>query len=166
MSQFLKLTSFILSSLSLSIFLPLININIYTRDSLSTPFKYYDWNVGNLLFEFIKYDPNKNYSSELQNFQNSNRILMIIGLINFPELGEESVENSNYINDELDKISNFYPSIIIKRFFIFNFSFDLNINDKIPSIPVGTRGDPDSVVIFPPDGIYISIICFHFISCI
>jgi hypothetical protein len=64
-----------------------------------SPFKNFNWNTGNLLFDYLRYDRVPNGPGDLDNFQASRRVLMIMGLINYPELGP----NPNAtIQEELD----------------------------------------------------------------
>ena len=66
---------------------------------------------------------------------------MIMGVINFPELGSFA----NRIEEEFDYFCRKHQHILLKRLFVFNFSFDA----LIPP-PPGLSDDPDSLVIFPP----------------
>eukprot|EP01036_Dinobryon_divergens_P036156 gene36156-47006_t len=74
----------------------------------SSPFQLFRWNAGNILFDYQRYDRFGNGVGELDNFQSSRRVLVAIGLINYPELG-------------------------------------------IGAMPVISKGDPSSLVIFPPE---------------
>ena len=51
-------------------------------------FKHFNWSQGNLLFDYLRYDRVPNGPGDLDEFQSSRRVLMIIGLINYPELEE------------------------------------------------------------------------------
>jgi hypothetical protein len=101
---------------------------------------------------------------------------MVMGLINYPELGDTSEK----IEEELDyyrrlAISFFisfrfilihillicfillqnrrHTNIILKRIFVFNFSFELSSVNGLPCLPPrGLHNDPSSLVIFPPEG--------------
>ena len=78
----------------------------------------------------------------MENFQPFRRVLVIIGLINFPELGDVNIEK------ELARYANKYPHIIIKRVFVFNYSFEDTASITIPQCPTL---DPGTLEIFPPD---------------
>jgi hypothetical protein len=68
---------------------------------------------------------------------------MVMGLINYPELGESITR----IDEELRDFTRRHPYIILKRIFVFNYPFDSTAPP--PSPP---NDDPDSLNIFPPDG--------------
>lgn len=116
--------------------------------SANPPFKNLDWSHGNLLFDYLRYDRVPNGPGDLDNFQSSRRTLMIMGLINYPELGEAA----DKIEEELDYFSRRHPNIILRRLFVFNFAFDVPVGMAPPVPPPGLKDDPNSLIIFPPDG--------------
>ena len=62
-------------------------------------FKHFEWCCGNLLFDYLRYDRVPNGPGDLDNFLSSRRVLMIMGIINYPELGSNPSEK---IQQELD----------------------------------------------------------------
>eukprot|EP01041_Mallomonas_annulata_P002057 gene2057-4019_t len=109
----------------------------------SSPFQLFRWNAGNILFDYQRYDRFGNGVGELDNFQSSRRVLVAIGLINYPELGN----SASRIEDDLEFFCRRFPNVILRRLFVFNFSFD----EGIGAMPVISKGDPSSLVIFPPE---------------
>ena len=79
---------------------------------------------------------------DLDFYQCSRRILVIIGLINFPELGCTNIET------ELEYYSKRFPHLLLKRIFLFNYSFDAN---ELVTVPVCPNLEPETLEIFPPD---------------
>ena len=78
-------------------------------------FKHFDWSTGNILFEYLRYDRVPNGPGDLDDFQVyfpstflyafthyndvqcSRRVLIIMGLVNYPELGDANIEEElNY----------------------------------------------------------------------
>lgn len=64
---------------------------------------------------------------------------MIMGLINYPELGDTDIEK------ELNFFAKTQDHLVICRIFVFNYAFEISPPPSRPS-------DPASLVIFPPDG--------------
>ena len=104
--------------------LPIYELNRPSNwKSTNKVFKYFDWNnSGNssLTFDYLRYDRVSNAPGDLDNFQCTRRVLMVIGLINYPELGR-SVDK---IEEELDYFSRRHPYVVLRRIFVFNYTFD------------------------------------------
>lgn len=65
---------------------------------------------------------------------------MIMGLINYPELGNADIDK------QLSYFSRRHENVLLCRVFVFNYSFENSVPLKGPS------GDPNSLIIFPPEG--------------
>eukprot|EP01038_Epipyxis_sp_PR26KG_P004766 gene4766-6686_t len=124
---------------------PFYELNRPRGSSSPSAFKYMNWNEGknNLLFDYLRYDRVPNGPGDLDNFQSSRRVLMVMGLINYPELGEMA----DKIEEELDYFTRRHPNVVLRRLFVFNFSFD-----TVSEPPRGLSNDSNSMVIFPPEG--------------
>ena len=56
-------------------------------------FKHFNWSSGELLFDYLNYERvPKGQVDLLDNFQCSRRVLMIMGLVNYPELGNVDID--------------------------------------------------------------------------
>lgn len=77
---------------------------------------------------------------------------MLIGLINFPE-----IEDNDKVEREIAYLGKRYQNVIVKRFFVFNYSFDPSTSVKkqaTPSYLSHPHSDPDAIQVLPPsDGI-------------
>ncbi|KAJ1415677.1 hypothetical protein B484DRAFT_158849, partial [Ochromonadaceae sp. CCMP2298] len=125
----------------------------------TSPFPHFSWTDGTLLFDFLRYD--RAAPGDISNFQSSKRVLVIMGLINYPEL----VASGNKVNvdEEMDFFARRHPHALLRRHFVFNYSFDDHIpaavamrrleehRQQLPPLQ-RTIKDQDSLVIFPPDG--------------
>jgi hypothetical protein len=71
-----------------------------------------------------------------------------MGVINFPELGHDSP----LVEKELASFAQRYPSVLVKRFFVFNYSFDpAALTDSTPFfLNQPKSADPDSIIVLPP----------------
>ncbi len=108
--------------------------------------KHFNWNKGDIKFDFLRYDRIPNSAGDLDNYQSSKRVLMIMGLINYPELGKYA----DKITEELDYFNRRYPSILLRKCFIFNYVFDSSpLNNFLPKSPTS---DPNLLIVFPPEG--------------
>ena len=107
----------------------------------NSPFQFLRWNSGSVVFDYHRYDRFSNGPGELDNFQSFRRILVVIGLINYPELGNAA----SRIEDDLEFFARKFPYVIIRRLFIFNYSFESS-HGTLPA----TR-DPSAATIFPPE---------------
>lgn len=67
---------------------------------------------------------------------------MIIGLINFPELAQTNIES------ELEYYSKRHPHLLLRRLFLFNYSFD---DKEVLEVPVCPGLEADTLEVFPPD---------------
>lgn len=113
-------------------------------------FKHFNWNnPGNasLTFDYLRYDRVPNGPGDLDNFQCTRRVLMVIGLINYPELGR-SIDK---IEEELDYFSRRHPYVVLRRIFVFNYTFD-QISPPLPTRLKGPSDDINSLVVLAPDG--------------
>lgn len=104
-------------------------------------FKYLNWAAGEILFDYLRYDRVPAGPGDFDNFQSSKRIMVVIGLINYPEF-----KSTRSIDEEIEKISKRYPYTLLKRVLVFNFNFDSG-----PCPIKALKNDPDSLVIFPPN---------------
>lgn len=76
--------------------------------------------------------------------QSNRRFILVIGLINYAEL----VLSKERLQDDMDYYTRRYPNVLLRRYFVFNmFNHTESSTWRIPQVP----GDPDAVVIFPPD---------------
>ena len=131
----------------------------------SSVFKYMKWNIGYFLYKFQRYDQLMTsgniyllkivfkfyflyyddiaYCIDIKDSLNPfKNFSIIIGLINYPEIKNTSIDSQ--LNLYVDK----YPDIMVKRVFVFNYSFD-EVNVCIsPSSPYITSGVWE---IFPPE---------------
>ena len=108
--------------------------------------KHFNWNKGDIKFDFLRYDRIPNSAGDLDNYQSSKRVLMIMGLINYPELAKYA----DKITEELDYFNRRYPSILLRKCFIFNYVFDSSpLNNFLPKSPTS---DPNLLIVFPPEG--------------
>ena len=113
-------------------------------------FKHFNWNnPGNasLTFDYLRYDRVPNGPGDLDNFQCTRRVLMVIGLINYPELGR-SVDK---IEEELDYFSRRHPYVVLRRIFVFNYTFD-QVSPPLPTVLKGPSDDINALVVLAPDG--------------
>lgn len=126
---------------------PMYELNRPSSDvrTPNTPFKNLNWDSGTLLFDYLRYDRVSSGQGDLETFQCNRRYLHVIGLINYPEL-----EGSKYrLEEDMDYYTRRYPNVILRRYFVFNmFNHPSSNSWTIPSIP----GDPNAIVVFPPDG--------------
>ena len=122
--------------------LPLFEIRPSTWNSGESPLNFMAWEDGYFLYEYVRYD-RAFQSSDLDYYQSSRRILVIIGLINFTELSDTDVEN------ELESYANRFPHIVVKRIFLFGYSFEEGAEQaEVPSCP---NLGADILEVFPPD---------------
>jgi hypothetical protein len=129
-------------------------------------FKYVDWNKGEMLFDFLRYDQAPSGPTEIEDFQSSKRILIAMGVINYPEY---IAGNYGKIEHELEHFAKYvkrilklydfsnhfltshyqyrrYPNIVIKRALMFNYNFDST------SSTLRQEKEQIALEIFPPDG--------------
>lgn len=97
-------------------------------------------------FEYLRYDRVPNGPGDLDNYCAGRRVLMIMGLVNHVELGDPSK-----IQAEMDYFLRRNPFVVLRRIFVFNFSFD-PVHGLNPESPIGIANDPNSLIIFPPEG--------------
>ena len=108
--------------------------------------KHFNWNKGDIKFDFLRYDRIPNSAGDLDNYQSSRKVLMIMGLINYPELGKYA----DKVTEELDYFNRRHPSILLRKCFIFNYMFDSSpLSNYLPKSP---SNDPNLLVVFPPEG--------------
>mmetsp|Transcript_1167 Transcript_1167/g.1895 ORF Transcript_1167/g.1895 Transcript_1167/m.1895 type:complete len:1683 (+) Transcript_1167:109-5157(+) len=145
--------------------LPVFDLNRPSEwKNQNSMFKNFNWLSGgaNILFEYLRYDRVANGPSDLDNFQCCRRILVVIGVINYPEL--DSSTSSRLIED-MDYYSRRHPHVVLKRYFVFNyFAAVASMSDggtprPPPQLPFADNNSPSSpardpyaMVIFPPDG--------------
>lgn len=101
-----------------------------------------------LLFEYCRYDSCTNLMNELDNFVSNKRILIILGLINYPDY---VLSNNKSLEEEFEYFERKYPYTIFKRLCVFNYHFDTYI-DSSNRIIRPLYNDPESLLIFPPQG--------------
>ena len=120
----------------------------------------------------------KAVNDRLRLLQCSRRVLIIMGLVNYPELGDANIEEElSYFSRYFKKCVHLYyyqryhysfmneiifrrrhENVVLCRVFVFNNSFE------IASTPLkGIKSDPESLVIFPPEGECEggSMVCSH-----
>ena len=120
------------------------------NNEVNTGFKHFAWwdnERGSLLFDYLRYDRVPNGPGDLDDYQSSRRVLMIMGLINYPELGENPMET---ISRELDYFTKRLPNVVLRRLFLFNYPFNSAskqgpFDGKLPS------NLQDIMIVFPPD---------------
>lgn len=98
----------------------------------------------------MRYDRVSHGAGELDYFQISRKIVMVMGLINYPEVvpeGLSSEEGNKLIEQEIDRFHRKFPDAVTRNIFVFNFSFT---NNSTP--PRCKSRDPLALVIFPPEG--------------
>ena len=124
---------------------------------LENTLKHFSWNANSakVLYDYVRYDRVSFGPGDLDNFQSSRRVLIIMGLINYPEL-TENVESGksikNVVEEDLDYYSRRHPHILLKRLFVFNYKFDMPSSHLSTSSSLKIFDDPAAVVIFPPEG--------------
>ena len=105
--------------------------------------------VGEFISKFLLTTVHSyNFSTFLVFIQSSQRILVIMGVINFPELGNDS----HLVEKELASFAQRYPSVLVKRFFVFNYTFNSSV-DKVDTpffLNQPKSADPDSIIVLPP----------------
>lgn len=124
-----------------------------------SPFKFLNWADGSLLFEYKRLGQLTDQDAEFVNLQSSKRILMVMGLINYPEIGPNGWEGPGSVTAELAAIADQFPHIVIQRYLVFNFPFDAGLAPPLGGVD---PSDPDAVVIFPPhmhDVHYREVLC-------
>lgn len=72
-----------------------------------------------------------------------------MGIINYPELGDDSRK----VERELASYAQRYPSVLVMRFFVFNYSFDPSVaKSTTPFFLSRPQNDPDAIIVLPPVG--------------
>ena len=97
---------------------------------VSASFQNFSWYKGNFKFDYLRYDRVPNGPGDLDNFLSSRRVLMIMGIINYPELGANPAEK---IQQELDYFTRRHPYVVLRRLFLFNYAF--------PETPITSTSD-------------------------
>ena len=72
---------------------------------------------------------------------------MIMGLINYPELGVNPMAK---IASELDYFTRRHPNVLLRRLFLFNYSF-AGLHDPYAELLLPAIRDPSLMIVFPPD---------------
>ena len=104
-------------------------------------------NSGNLLLDYLRYDRVPGGQGDLDDFQSSRRILMIVGVVNYPEIAN-SVDK---VEEDMEYFARRHPHTVLKRILVFNYSFE-PVEGALPLAPSPLASDPQSLVVLPPDG--------------
>jgi hypothetical protein len=105
------------------------------------PFKYLDWQKGELRFDFLRYDQAPSGPTDVEDFQSSKRIVIIMGVLNYPDF----INHSEKLEVEMDRFAKRYPNILLKKIMVFNYNFDSSSSLRMQALP-------GLLEIFPPDG--------------
>ena len=113
-------------------------------------FKHFEWHKGNLLFDYLRYDRVPNGPGDLDNFQCSRRVLVIMGLINYTEIA--SPDAAAKIQEELEYFTRRHPNVVLRRLFLFNYPFEGGNSDPYKELLLPTNNvDHTEMIVFPPD---------------
>lgn len=103
---------------------PLFEIRPSHWNEKNSAFKYMRWNSGYIKFQYQNIDSSNETTYNFENFQSTSRVLMIIGIANYPDTGNSNLEA------ELEFYSRKYPYILLRRIFLFNYSFESPLSSQ------------------------------------
>lgn len=134
--------------LSRCLYMEMIELNRPSdwRAQLS-PLQFIRWNMGSILFDYHRYDRYLNGPGNLDNYRSFDRVLVVIGLINFPDLGSGVLR----IEEDLLSYSKRFPYVIVRRLFVFNYSFENNSISTTSTLSSSQLLNQNNIVIFPPE---------------